>query len=39
MVITIKNYHTWPRKETNRPVNSCLTCKVDNEIIKHVIGA
>lgn len=38
MMITIKNDHKWPRKERNGPVSSYFTCKVDNEIIKHVIG-
>lgn len=38
MMLTIKNDRKWPRKERNRPVSSYFTCKVDNEIIKHVIG-
>lgn len=38
MMITIKNDHKWPRKERKRPVSSYFTCKVDNEIMKHVIG-
>jgi hypothetical protein len=38
MVISIKNDHSWPRKKKERPVNSCTSFEVDNEIIKHTIG-
>lgn len=38
MMINIKNDYNWPGKERNEFVNSCTSCLVDNEVIKHITG-